>query len=483
MVVLVGCSYNHNGMGGYSPSPDMYYRPSGNPGEEYKEITENDFVSTTEDPIATFSLDTSTAGYANLRRLINNNNSIHKNQVKLEEMVNYFSYDYEAPSDDEALTISSEIMDCPWDLDHKLLTIGVKAKPVVNPQTKNNIVLLLDVSGSMASPNKLPLMQEAFKLFVETLDGDDVVSIVTYASSNRIALEGASGADKKLIINVIEDLMAGGSTAGSKGIQTAYQLASKYFIEDGNNRVILGTDGDFNVGISSTSALKNFIAEKRQTGVYLSVLGFGYGNLKDDKLSTLAQAGNGNHAYIDSITEAKKVLVEEIGGTLNIVAKDVKSQVTFNPRYVKEYRLLGYENKLITDEQFEDENTDAGEIGAGHTTTAVFEIVLNDDEQVESTLGEHWAKTVIRYKDPATDQSREITKLIDDSSERETPSENMLFISGVIETGLILRNSPYKGASSYDAVLDRLKDLECVAMDEYKAEFVALVQKLRSRLQ
>jgi Ca-activated chloride channel family protein len=297
MVVLVGCSYNHNGMGGYSPSPDMYYRPSGNPGEEYKEITENDFVSTTEDPIATFSLDTSTAGYANLRRLINNNNSIHKNQVKLEEMVNYFSYDYEAPSDDEALTISSEIMDCPWDLDHKLLTIGVKAKPVVNPQTKNNIVLLLDVSGSMASPNKLPLMQEAFKLFVETLDGDDTVSIVTYASSNRIALEGASGADKKLIINVIEDLMAGGSTAGSKGIQTAYQLASKYFIEDGNNRVILGTDGDFNVGISSTSALKNFIAEKRQTGVYLSVLGFGYGNLKDDKLSTLAQAGNGNHAY------------------------------------------------------------------------------------------------------------------------------------------------------------------------------------------
>lgn len=481
IVTLVGCSAaDHSGnwyKGGY-----IYHDAAPeNLGEEYLGIAENPFVKTTKDATSTFSLDTSTAGYANLRRLINKGQTISKDHVKLEEMVNYFSYNYEDPEGDNELSISSEIMDCPWNLEHKLVSIGVKAKPMEQVNTKNNIVLLLDVSGSMADPNKLPLMQAAFKLFVDTLNDDDTVSIVTYASSDRIALRGAKGSEKKLIVNILEDLMAGGSTAGSKGIQTAYSIAQQYFIEGGNNRVILGTDGDFNVGISSVSSLENFIAEKRETGIYLSVLGFGYGNYKDNKLATLSQAGNGNHAYIDSITEARKVLVEEIGGTLNIVAKDVKTQVTFNPRYVKEYRLLGYENKLLTDEEFEDETTDAGEIGAGHTTTAVYELVLNTDETIPSTLNDSWLQTVIRYKLPENGESKEIVKSVNETSEHATPSEDILFISAVLETGIFLRNSPYKGNASLEAALTRLNQLTTIANDEYKQEFITLVQKLKNR--
>lgn len=487
VLMLVGCaSYDvpnsgNDGYGGYYFGDSDYFGEEWETGEEYKVIDENPFIETTQEPSSSFSLDTSTAGYANLRRLINQNKAINKDHVKLEEMINYFTYNYEDPADGENLAISAEIMDCPWNPGHKLLSIGVKARPLEQVNTRNNIVLLLDVSGSMAEPNKLPLMQAAFKMFVETLDQDDTISIVTYASSDRVALRGVNGSQKKEIVNVIEDLMASGSTAGARGIQTAYEVAQQYFIEGGNNRVILATDGDFNVGISSPEELERFIAQKRETGIYLSVLGFGYGNYKDNKLATLAQAGNGNHAYIDSITEARKVLVEEIGGTLNIVAKDTKTQVTFNPRYVKEYRLLGYENKIITKQQFEDENTDAGEIGAGHMATAVYEIVLNGDETVESTLGDSWAKVAIRYKLPANDEPKEIIQMIDGSFERPTPSEDILFISAVIETGLILRDSPHKGNSSYVAILERLEQLTSIANDEYKQEFIQLVKKMKNR--
>src|SRR5690606_194249 len=313
------------------------------------------------------------------RRKINNGvTNIPQGAVKIEEMVNYFSYDYEAPTD-AALKVSAGMVDAPWNTNNKLVTIGVKAKEIdLTNKKPSNIVLLLDVSGSMVHETKLPLLQSAFKLFVESLDDNDVISIVTYASRDEVLLNGASGFEKTKIMAVIEDLEAGGSTAGAKGIQTAYEIAKENFIPNGHNRIIIGTDGDFNVGISSFSQLKSFISEKRdEEKIYLSVLGFGYGNLKDDNLETLANSGNGTYAYIDTITEARKVLVEEMGGTLNIVSKDTKTQVTFNPKYIKEYRLIGYENKMLSKQEYEDDKTDAGEIGAGHTTTAVYEVVLN----------------------------------------------------------------------------------------------------------
>jgi Ca-activated chloride channel family protein len=331
----------------------------------------------------------------------------------------------------------------------------------------------------MNSSDKLPLMQSAFTLFAETLRDDDVVSIVTYAGSEKVALEGAGGFERQRIVNIIEDLTAGGTTAGASGIETAYALASKYFIEGGNNRVILGTDGDFNVGPSSNSALKELISAKRSTGVYLSLMGFGEGNLQDDMMETLAQNGNGRYSYIDSITEARKVLVEEIGGTLNIVANDVKAKVVFNPNYVKQYRLLGYENKLLTDEEFNDENTDAGEIGAGHVTTAVYEIVPEKEGgQLATDLGTSWLQAIVRYKVPETGEPMEITKAVDETFERTEPSEDITFISCVIEVGLVLRNSPNKGAASYHNAQNRLANLNCVATDPYKDQFYDLVRKL-----
>jgi Ca-activated chloride channel family protein len=477
MVIFAGCSASPKGEQ-YDYSSPAEYNPE--TGDDFLEINENEFVMTTQDVDSTFSLDTSNAGYANIRRRIENHTSVPQDSVKLEEMVNYFSYDYETPTGNDALALSSEIMDCPWNPEHKIVTIGVKAKEVeFSNSIRNNLVFLLDVSGSMDSPDKLPLMQSAFKLFVETLHDDDVISIVTYAGEKRIALEGASGLEKQRITNIIEDLTAGGSTAGASGIQTAYALASKYFIQGGNNRIILGTDGDFNVGMSSNNELKELISEKRSTGVYLSLMGFGEGNLQDDMMETLAQNGNGRYSYIDSITEARKVLVEEIGGTLNIVAKDVKAKVVFNPNYVRQYRLLGYENKLLTDEEFDNENTDAGEIGAGHVTTAVYEIVPEEaGGQYETGLGTNWLQSIVRYKVPETGESKEITKMVDETFERAEPSEDIRFISCVIEVGLVLRNSPNKGASSFENAQSRLANLNCVATDSYKGQFYALVNML-----
>jgi len=477
LLILIGCGSTYSG-----PTNDSgYYYDNVESGESYLEITENPFVSTLDDPLSTFSLDTSTAGYSNIRRMINENTYVPKDAVKLEEMINYFDYNYPAPIGDDALAISSEIINCPWSPNNKIISIGVKAKEIENiGDIHNNLVFLLDVSGSMSSSNKLPLMQSAFKLFVDTLGQNDTISIVTYAGNDKIALEGANGSERIRIIDAIENLNASGSTAGSKGIETAYSIAQQYFIEGGNNRVILGTDGDFNVGISSTSGLNAFISEKRDSGIYLSVLGFGSGNLQDDNLETLVNNGNGNYYYIDSINEAKKVLVEEVGGTLNVVAKDTKTQVTFNPRYVKEYRLLGYENKVITDEEFEDETADAGEIGSSHVTTAVYEVVLSDDEQVESTLDENWLKVLIKYKDPSNDANKEISKFVDETNESLTPSEDILFISGVIEMGLLLRESEFKGNSSYNSIIARIENLNCLDSDPYKAEFLELVRKLNN---
>ncbi|HHZ18880.1 MAG TPA: DUF3520 domain-containing protein [Acholeplasmataceae bacterium] len=473
LFVFVGC----DGPGGDNKNYYDYYSLAPE-GEQYLEIKENEFIDTSVKNTSAFALDTSTAGYANIRRMINAGVTIPKNAVKIEEMVNYFRYDYLAPNAGEGLAISAEIMNCPWNATNKLLTIGVKAEEleIVTPR-KNNLVFLLDISGSMSTYNKLPLMQEAFKLFVETLDDDDTVSIVTYASGVDVRLNGAKGFEKFLISNIIEDLQAAGSTHGSKALELAYEVAAENFIEGGNNRIILGTDGDFNVGITNNEQLKEFIKEKRESGIYISVLGFGDGNLRDDKLEIITQNGNGKYSYIDSINEARKVLVEEIGGTLNVVAKDAKAQVTFNPRYVSQYRLIGYENKLLTDEEFKDEKTDAGEIGAGHVATAVYEITLNENEDIESVLGDDWLQVAVRFKSPDDGTAKEVTLSVNENHINAVPSEDILFISGVVEFGLLLHESAYKGNASYQAIIERLSGLDCVENDDYKSEFLDLVKK------
>ncbi|MDD4076685.1 MAG: von Willebrand factor type A domain-containing protein [Bacilli bacterium] len=474
LAILVGCGID-NGMGGR----DYIYAPYLGDGENYLEIIENPFLSVKENNTSSFAMDTSTAGYANIRRMINKGVTVPKNAVKIEEMVNYFNYDYPAPASGEGLGIVTEIFDCPWNIEHKLISIGVKAEELeVLSKRKNNIVFLLDISGSMDYSNKLPLMQSAFKLFVETLDDDDTISVVTYANGVDVRLNGAKGFEKKRIVNIIEDLQASGRTAGTKALARAYEVATENFIENGNNRIILGTDGDFNIGISSNSKLKDFIIEKRESGIFISVLGFGTGNLKDDKLEIITQNGNGKYSYIDTITEARKVLVEEIGGTLNVVAKDVKSQVTFNPFYISKYRLIGYENKLLTDEEFADEKTDAGDIGAGHVVTAVYEVIFNNDITVDKTLDDNWLKVAVRFKNPKDNTSKEIILFVNDEQEKDIPSEDILFISGVIEAGLLLRDSQYKGIASYYSILLRLSELESVLNDEYKQEFLGLIRKL-----
>ena len=476
--IILACSP----YGGGYVGEDYLYGQNGQivPGDEYKEIVENDFIITKEEAISTFRVDSSTAAYPNIRRIINQKADVPKNAVKIEEILNYFKYDYEAPSsgDSDPIKINLEIGPSPWNEEAKLVSIGLKAKELdLGELPRSNLVFLLDVSGSMDMPNKIGLMQNAFSLLVENISDNDIVSIVTYAGSNTVLLNGESGVNRKRIKNIIEDLQAGGSTAGAKGIETAYEIAKDNYIEGGNNRVILATDGDFNVGISSVNELKKFIKEKRdEENIYLSVMGFGYGNYKDNKLETLAQNGNGNAYYIDSINEARKVLVEEIGGTLVTVAKDSKVQVEFNPHFIKKYRLIGYENKMLKKEDFKDDGVDAGEIGAGHCITAVYEVIF-EDEEVESTLDDNYLKVAFRYKHPDGDESNLIESFVNESHEKETQSIDFIFQTAVLETCLLLRDSKYKGSSSYQAVITRLNNIED-KLDPYKLEFLELVKKL-----
>ena len=446
---------------------------------QFEEIKENSFVSTAEEANSYFSLDRNTASYSLMRRQIEMGLKLNKSSVRLEEYVNYFKYDYARPTGDEALAMSGSLFDCPWNAEHKLLTIGVAAEEVTFENAKpNNIVFLIDTSGSMDYHDRLPLIQQAFTMLLEYLGDEDVISIVTYASDERVALEGARGVEKTRIANVLQDLMASGFTNGSGGIQRAYKVAEKYFIKGGNNRVILATDGDFNVGVSSKDGLNKLISEKRDSGIYLSVLGVGMYNTNDVTMETLARNGNGNYAYIDNVSEARKVLVEELQGTVNVVAKDAKIGVAFNPDVVSKYRLIGYDTKLLTYEQFEDEATDAGEIGSGHTVTAVYELELKD-----GAIGKI-ADAEIRYKvpdndnDPTNDVSKSIKHEFTTDDYASTPSNDSLFISCVVEYGLILRESEYKGEASFEKLIARLNELASyVEADQFKAEFVQIVKK------
>ena len=433
--------------------------------EEYQEILEGGFISPETLALSSFSLDSSSYSYSNLRRLIKYNNFISKDAVNIEQMLNYFNYEYKNDTDD-ALSSTIEIAQCPWNSENHLALISVNSKDIQIKNSKNNFVFLIDVSGSMNSENKIGLFKESFRLFMENIGEDDTVSIVTYANGVRVIADGVKGNEKIELINAVDELSASGSTNGSGGIQKAYEIAKKHFISSGNNRVLLATDGDFNIGISDQNGLNEFISSKRETGIYLSVFGYGMGNTKHNTMETLASKGNGNAYYIDSILEAKKVFASELGSVLNTVAKDSKIQVEFNANVVEKYRLIGYENKRLTEDQFNDSNTDAGEIGANHTTIAMYEICLKDNISEEYIL-----KTKLRYKDTSNNDLD--VEIVNEAKSLAITSNDFTFAACVVEFGLILRDSEFKGCSSYEHLISLLENIEM--NDVYKQEFKELV--------
>ena len=463
--------------------------------EEYNYISENGYTAVSSAPLSTFSADVDTASYTNVRRMIDNGSDVPPDAVRIEEFINYFDYDYTDPADGEPFAVHTELSDCPWNDETELLMVGINTKgfdAVLDERPAMNLVFLIDVSGSMYDDNKLPLVQKSFSMLTDNLTAADRVSIVTYAGSDEVVLEGADGNDRKKILRAINDLEAGGSTAGAAGINTAYDIAQKYFIDGGNNRVILATDGDLNVGLSSESELTRLIEEKRESGVFLSVLGFGTGNYKDNRLEALADYGNGNYSYIDSEKEAKKVLVDEMSGTLFTVAKDVKFQLEFNPANVKGYRLIGYENRVMAAEDFNDDTKDAGEIGAGHSVTVLYEIVLADSKMElgesklkyasdsEGVMGDELLTVNIRYKEPEGSESKLLTYPVNKSLYSDKMSADMNFASCVAEFGMLLRNSRYIGDVTYKDVSAQLSKYD-YSDDDYKDEFIYLVNTMKRR--
>lgn len=463
--------------------------------EEYNYIKENGYTAVSSAPLSTFSADVDTASYTNVRRMIDDGMDVPPDAVRIEEFINYFDYDYTDPADGEPFAVHTELSDCPWNDETELLMVGINTKgfdAVLDERPAMNLVFLIDVSGSMYDDNKLPLVQKSFSMLTDNLTAADRVSIVTYAGSDEVVLEGADGNDRKKILRAINDLEAGGSTAGAAGINTAYDIAQKYFIDGGNNRVILATDGDLNVGLSSESELTRLIEEKRESGVFLSVLGFGTGNYKDNRLEALADYGNGNYSYIDSEREAKKVLVDEMSGTLFTVAKDVKFQLEFNPANVKGYRLIGYENRVMAAEDFNDDTKDAGEIGAGHSVTVLYEIVPADSKMElgeselkyasdsEGVMGDELLTVNIRYKEPEGSESKLLTYPVNKSLYSDKMSADMNFASCVAEFGMLLRNSRYIGDVTYKDVSAQLSRYD-YSDDDYKDEFIYLVNTMKRR--
>lgn len=463
--------------------------------EEYATCRENRFMRVADEPLSTFSIDVDVASYSNMRRFINQGQVPPSDAVRTEELVNYFSYNYAKPNGSDPVKISAEVGSCPWNEKHRLVRIGLKAKEIAEENLPaSNFVFLVDVSGSMYGPTRLDLVKSSLKLLVNNLREKDRVAIVVYAGSAGEVLPSTSGSDKQKIKESLEQLTAGGSTAGGAGIQLAYKIAEKNFIKGGNNRIILCTDGDFNVGVSSNEGLEKLIEEKRKSGVFLTILGYGMGNYKDSKMQVLAEKGNGNHAYIDNLQEANKVLVSEFGGTLYTVAKDVKLQIEFNPAFAQAYRLIGYESRLLNKEDFNDDTKDAGEMGAGHVVTAFYEVIpvgvksnftgSVDDLKYQQTpktyepifTGSKELLTVkLRYKQPNSDTSKKIEiPLID--NKLDDVSSDFRFASSVAMFGQILRNSDYKGEATYDKVIALAK----TALDNddlgYRREFIRLAE-------
>ncbi|MBI5509908.1 MAG: von Willebrand factor type A domain-containing protein [Deltaproteobacteria bacterium] len=466
----------------------------GHSGEEYQSLQENPFLAAAVAPVSTFSIDVDTASYANTRRFLTGNSLPPKDAVRIEELVNYFPYDYTPPQGAEPFSINTEISTCPWAKGHRLVLIGLQGKKVDTGQLPPaNLVFLIDSSGSMSAQNKLPLLIQAFKLLVGQMRKVDKVAITVYAGSAGVVLPPTSGDEKGAILAALDSLAAGGSTAGGAGIQLAYSVAKEGLVQGGNNRVILATDGDFNVGASSDAELERLIEEKRNQGVFLTVLGFGEGNYKDSKMKKLADKGNGNYAYIDTVAEAQKVLVNQMGGTLFTIAKDVKIQIELNPARVKAYRLIGYESRILAKEDFDNDKKDAGELGAGHTVTAFYEIIpagsaepipgLKAQEQAakpsaEAAASKDLLTVKLRYKKPTGSESKLLTHgLADQEVAFDTTSETFRFASAVVELGLLLRDSPWKGSAAFASLTSRAKG--AIGRDQfgYRKEFVTLAEK------
>lgn len=464
--------------------------------EGYDYITENAFQKVNDNPLSTFSIDVDAASYSNMRRFLNDGQLPPAGAIRIEEMVNYFKYEYPQPKAGDPFSVNTELSACPWNPSHRLALIGLQGKLIPTQNLPSaNIVFLIDVSGSMYSEEKLPLLKQSLKLLVDQLRENDRVSLCVYAGNAGLVLPPTNGMQKQKIKDAIDALEAGGSTAGGAGIQLAYKTAKENFIKSGNNRVILCTDGDFNVGISSDDELIRMIEKERESGVFLTVLGFGMGNYQDAKMQKLADKGNGNHAYIDQLSEAKKVLVNEFGGTLFTIAKDVKLQIEFNPTLVQGYRLIGYENRMLNKEDFNDDKKDAGEMGSGHTVTALYEIIpvgeksdflktvdtlkYQKEERLSASAFSNELMTVkLRYKQPdgVTSKLMEVP-VIDKNIAIQNTSANYRFASSVAEFGMLLRNSSFKQQASYKNVISLAQNAIGTDSEGYRKEFVQLVQK------
>lgn len=485
---------------------DDYIVPQNN--EEYSKWQEKGYVNVMQEPLSTFAADVDTASYSNLRRMIRDGwdlENLPEGSVRIEEMLNYFHYDFAEPKGQEPFGVTTQLGPCPWNEEAELLMIGLKTESVdYDYAPASNLVFLLDVSGSMGDPDKLPLLQESFATLTDNLTNKDRISIVTYAEEDKVVLQGARGDEKKKIKKALNSLVAGGGTYGSKGIERAYELAEEYFIEGGNNRIILATDGDLNIGMTTEEELEELISEKKESGIFLSVLGFGTGNIKDNKMETLADKGNGNYAYIDCLREADKVLLEEMAATLVTICKDVKFQVEFNPDIVEGYRLLGYENRALDRQDFDDDQKDGGEIGAGHSVTALYEIVLREplrhnltedeisglrygneyqkrlDETKKAPASEgkykEWLTVSIRYKKPAGNVSQLLEYPVGYDSYRDEPSADFRFAAAVAEFGLLASHSQYPENASLTHVRKTLRELDF--KDVYKIEFLELVEQV-----
>jgi Ca-activated chloride channel homolog len=465
--------------------------------EAYSNIVENGFKNVTDHPVSTFSIDVDAASYSNVRRFLNQGQLPPAGAVRTEEMINYFKYQYPQPSNSNPFSFNTEMSDCPWNKQHRLLLVGLQGKTMPTENLPaSNLVFLIDVSGSMAEENKLPLVKTSLKLLTDQLREKDKISIVVYAGNAGLVLPTTSGSEKDKIKKAIDALESGGSTAGGAGIQLAYKTAQENFVKDGNNRVILCTDGDFNVGVSSDDDMVRLVEKEKNNGVFLTALGYGMGNYKDSKMQQMADKGNGNNFYIDNISEAKKVLVNEFGGTLFTIAKDVKLQLEFNPAKVAGYRLIGYENRLLNKEDFNNDKKDAGELGSGHTVTALYEIIpagaesdfleeaeplkyeaTNDKEMGNTKFSNELLTIKFRYKAPSKDKSELINYTVkDDNIAFAKTSDNFRFAAAVANFAMLLRNSEYKGNSSYTKVLNMANAAIGADVEGYRKECIELIK-------
>ncbi|MFH0842152.1 MAG: von Willebrand factor type A domain-containing protein [Bacteroidota bacterium] len=465
--------------------------------EGYASVNENGFRNVKNSPLSTFSIDVDNASYSNIRRFINQGQLPPAYAVRIEEMINYFRYDYPEPHGEHPFSVYTEVTVCPWNAKHQLLLTGLRGKSIDKTSLPpSNLVFLIDVSGSMNSPNKLPLLKSAFALLINELRPQDHVAIVVYAGAAGLVLESTPGNRKELIMSAIDNLEAGGSTAGGAGLRLAYKEAEKNFIKGGNNRIILATDGDFNVGESTNGGMERLVEDQRQLGIFITVLGFGMGNYKDDKMEIIADKGNGNYSYIDNLQEARRVLVREFGGTLFTIAKDVKFQLEFNPSKVDSYRLIGYENRLLNDEDFNDDTKDAGEMGSGHMVTALYEIIpAGSGEKIPSVdplkyqvsrkneapdYSGELLTIKVRYKKPDGITSMLLEKPVKDFGEEiEDASDNLKFAAAVAEFGMILRESEFKGSSTLEGAAKLAGSARGYDEDGYRSEMIRLINTVR----